>query len=58
MSIRLKKNIIMWLEFELAYYDVEVQDISHYTIRVKSKVDDLSWGWLEGSLFNSYHTEM
>ena len=25
---------------------------------VSCKVGDLSWGWPEGSLFNSYHTEM
>ena len=24
----------------------------------ESKVDDLSWGWPEGSLFNSYYTKM
>ena len=28
-SISLKVNIIVQLGFELAYYDVEVQDVSH-----------------------------
>ena len=27
-------------------------------ILVKSKVGDLCWGWPEGSLFNSYYTEL
>ena len=26
-----KVNVIAWLEFELAYYDVVVQYVSHYT---------------------------
>ena len=31
--ISFKMNAIAWLEFELAYYDVTVQDISHYTMK-------------------------
>ena len=32
MIMSLKINVIVQLEFELAYYDVTVQYISHYTI--------------------------
>ena len=31
MGINLKVNLIAWLEFELGYYCVVVQHISHYT---------------------------
>ena len=30
-SISSKVNVIVWLGFEPAYYDVTVQHISHYT---------------------------
>ena len=30
-SINPKVNVIAWLEFELAYYDVTVQHFNHYT---------------------------
>ena len=28
-----KVNVIAWLEFELAYYDVKVQHVNHYATR-------------------------
>ena len=31
-GISLKVNVTVWLKFELAYYDVAVQHVSHYTM--------------------------
>ena len=33
-EISSKVNIIAWLEFELAYYDVVVQHVNHYNMGV------------------------
>ena len=32
-GISQKGNVIVWLEFELAYYDVKIQLINQYTVR-------------------------
>ena len=33
-----KGNIIAWLEFELAFYDVEDQHVSHFTVESPLKL--------------------
>ena len=38
-GINPKVNVIAQLEFELAYYDVAVQYVSHYAM------ETLSWTW-------------
>ena len=30
-GISLKENAIVWVEFELAYYDIAIQHVNHYT---------------------------
>ena len=32
-----KENIIVWIEFELAFYDVKIQYISHHDTRTPSQ---------------------
>ena len=38
-NINLKVNVIAPLEFELAYSDVKVPDVSHYTVH--NRIDDV-----------------
>ena len=35
-SINQKVNVIVWLEFELAYFEIAVQHFSHYTTETPS----------------------
>ena len=44
-SISLKLNVLVWLEFELAYYDIAFQQVNHSTTFVicKSFYADLSF---------------
>ena len=46
--INLKVNIIVWLEFEMAYYDVTVQHISHCATgtTLLVNIDSFSIQWL------------
>ena len=53
---------MLWLEFKLIYFEAAVDQFSHSAthsniIKV-SKVDDHSWGWPEGSLFDGYYTKL
>ena len=42
-GINPKVNVIAQLEFELSYYDITVQHVSHYTTRTSS---DFIMKWL------------
>ena len=45
------------IDLKPAYNQIEIGD-NFKEVTTISKVGDLSGGWLEGSLFNSYYTEV
>ena len=38
--------------------DAALLNTQHYKVKIKDKVEQSSRGWPEGSLFNSYYTEV
>ena len=42
-SMSLKLSVIMWLEFELTYYDVAVQHFSHYAMGTTLQIWQVVW---------------